>query len=387
MKKIKIGLLLICLFLNYWQSQIKAIEVEQEQFKLTCSIKGVANQQDIFLTRYSGPGEIDTLATGSLIDGKATLKGRLEEPCWGQIHLSGYAQEIIIEAGELFFSLDYKTEKWSYAGGIFSDQLINSWKNDHEFIMFEDRICESKQAVQRSNDSSSKEKYGRAQFEAMQKADRIMREHLANLLDDSDNPNVWLLAIEKLNFSEKEKCLEKLSEAEKLLGSTFSSLKLRKTLAFWEFERNKKREFAIGEPIKTITLTDYNNRPIVFDQVISRNKYTLLEFWFSGCGPCRREFPHLQKVYKMYKPAGFEIIGINADETKELWIKASDEENISWVNCYDENKFEDGGALQLFGVTGFPTSILVSDKGVIVARDEQLRGENLERLLNKLFRK
>ena len=42
-----------------------------------------------------------------------------------------------------------------------------------------------------------------------------------------------------------------------------------------------------------------------------RDKLLLIEFWFIGCGPCRRSIPFLNELKKKYDPGKFDVVGIN----------------------------------------------------------------------------
>ena len=56
----------------------------------------------------------------------------------------------------------------------------------------------------------------------------------------------------------------------------------------------------------TVRLSDY------------RGKVVLLNFWYTGCAPCREETPALEAAYKKLAPQGLQIIGMNvrANERK-----------------------------------------------------------------------
>jgi thiol-disulfide isomerase/thioredoxin/protocatechuate 3,4-dioxygenase beta subunit len=42
-----------------------------------------------------------------------------------------------------------------------------------------------------------------------------------------------------------------------------------------------------------------------------RGKYVLLDFWFSGCGPCHQDFPSVKLVHELYKDRGVVVIGVH----------------------------------------------------------------------------
>lgn len=50
----------------------------------------------------------------------------------------------------------------------------------------------------------------------------------------------------------------------------------------------------------------------------SKPKATLLDFWATWCGPCRNTLPMLDKLYKMHKANGLEIIGVSSETTDVL---------------------------------------------------------------------
>ena len=47
-------------------------------------------------------------------------------------------------------------------------------------------------------------------------------------------------------------------------------------------------------------------------------KYTLVDFWFSHCKPCREELPKYKELYGKFNPKGFEMVGIATDKTFAL---------------------------------------------------------------------
>jgi len=115
-------------------------------------------------------------------------------------------------------------------------------------------------------------------------------------------------------------------------------------------------------------------------------KYILLDFWSSGCYPCRFvENPILVKLYDKYHPLGLDIIGISQDTDKEKWIKAIKEDKLSWVNVSDLKGWFNEPSL-LYGINGVPTEILINKKGIIIYK--KVGGNNnLDKKLAEIFGK
>src|SRR5699024_1970494 len=76
------------------------------------------------------------------------------------------------------------------------------------------------------------------------------------------------------------------------------------------------KESAIGAKFPNLTLKNPEGNTIKLSDYVGKGKYVLLNFWASWCGPCRADIPHLQEVYNLYHPEGFEIISISMDENK-----------------------------------------------------------------------
>ncbi len=91
------------------------------------------------------------------------------------------------------------------------------------------------------------------------------------------------------------------------------------------------------------------------DHIVSKNRYTILDFWWSGCGPCRRFNVEMRTVYQELQKDEVEIVGINIDKVRNRWEMASSTDEIKWPNYF-------GGHTDIalkYQVNKFPTYILV----------------------------
>ncbi|MFK8009627.1 MAG: TlpA family protein disulfide reductase [Saprospiraceae bacterium] len=113
-----------------------------------------------------------------------------------------------------------------------------------------------------------------------------------------------------------------------------------------------------------------------------RGKVVLVDFWASWCGPCRRENPHVVKLYDKYKSKGFEVLGVSLDRTKDKWEKAIAKDKLTWSHVSDLKGWKNQVAKQ-YSVSSIPHTILLDQEGRILARN--LRGADLDAKLKELF--
>jgi len=97
-------------------------------------------------------------------------------------------------------------------------------------------------------------------------------------------------------------------------------------------------------------------------------KVLLVNLWATWCGPCRLETPELVKLYKEFRPQGFEIVGLSTENPE-----ASAEGVKRFVQDYNVN-YRVGWATQEVSITlmqgrdAIPQSFVISRSGRVVKR-------------------
>jgi len=137
---------------------------------------------------------------------------------------------------------------------------------------------------------------------------------------------------------------------------------------------------AVGKQAPDFTQNDVNGNPVSLSSF--KGKYLLVDFWASWCGPCRAENPNVVKLYADYKDKGFDILGVSLDQKKEAWLKAIEEDQLSWNHVSDLKGWGNEVA-KLYGVSSIPHTILLDKEGQIIAKD--LRGEELRAKIAELL--
>lgn len=112
-----------------------------------------------------------------------------------------------------------------------------------------------------------------------------------------------------------------------------------------------------------------------------KDKYVLLDFWASWCGPCKAAMPELKKLNDKYSDKGLIVIGVVISDQIDAHLKTAEELKVTWTQIFD-NKDALGS---LYGITGIPTLILLDKDGTILVRthDKKEIIEKIESLLGK----
>ncbi|MDR1923600.1 MAG: TlpA family protein disulfide reductase [Planctomycetaceae bacterium] len=122
-----------------------------------------------------------------------------------------------------------------------------------------------------------------------------------------------------------------------------------------------------------------------FDWSNLRNKYVLVKFTASWCGPCKGEIPFMIKAYEKYRDKGFEIVSVYVWDKLDATKKAVEDEKLNWIILSEELTEKAGLPKQgtRYAIRGVPTMFLIDKNGKIISTT--VRGEKLEETLSKLF--
>ena len=142
----------------------------------------------------------------------------------------------------------------------------------------------------------------------------------------------------------------------------------------------KQERLEVGQPFIDFTLQTKDGENVTLSERIAQNKLTLVDFWASWCGPCRKENPVVKAAYEQYHALGFDVIGVSVDQDEAAWLQAVEEDQLPWTQVRDtENK-----ASELYMIYYIPSNFLFDQNGTMVAKG--LRGEDLAAKLTELLK-
>ncbi|WP_438969371.1 redoxin domain-containing protein [Nonlabens sp.] len=143
----------------------------------------------------------------------------------------------------------------------------------------------------------------------------------------------------------------------------------------------KTESVAIGAKAPEFEGTSPDGSIIKLSDVLG--KVTLIDFWASWCGPCRRENPNVVAAYNKYHEKGFNIISVSLDKKngEKAWKEAIVKDKMDWNHVSRLMYF--GPLAKLYNVNAIPATFLLDENGIIIATN--LRGQQLHNKLEELL--
>ena len=90
-----------------------------------------------------------------------------------------------------------------------------------------------------------------------------------------------------------------------------------------------------------------------------RGRVVLVNFWATWCGPCRKEMPHLSRLYDKYRASGFVLLGVNVDEDTRNAAAVAAKLGVKFPVLLDTDK----KASQLYDLNAMPSTVLIDRDG------------------------
>ena len=115
----------------------------------------------------------------------------------------------------------------------------------------------------------------------------------------------------------------------------------------------------LGDVMYDFKVTTSDGKELKLSDVLKEKKMVMLNFWYTTCSWCLKEFPLMDEVYKDYKD-DIEIVALNPMEDANTVKGFHDQYGYSFKMASCPSSWAN-----TFGVSGYPTSVFVDRYGVI----------------------
>lgn len=94
---------------------------------------------------------------------------------------------------------------------------------------------------------------------------------------------------------------------------------------------NRTFGIIINSPLKTI-----DGRTVSFENY--KGKFSVVDFWYTKCGPCFRQFPYMDSIKQKYKDNNLlTFINICSESSLDEWKQVLIEKKVTGINLFDDN--------------------------------------------------
>ena len=160
-------------------------------------------------------------------------------------------------------------------------------------------------------------------------------------------------------------------------------------IAYYFYDYYKIPDSPEGNRVTELSYPGIDGNPISISSL--KGNIVLIDFWASWCQPCRYENPELVRLYQQYHPVkfkdakGFEIYSISLDVNRDSWMRAIANDRLVWKSHVSDLRGWNSDAAEKFGIRSIPSSILIDEKGKIIAKN--LTPPEIEHALEKRIEK
>lgn len=332
----------------------------------------------------------DTLAVGTVRQGKFELHGKVRTPlfCELQLHNRDIASQpaeiktvntyLFLENAELTLKaphLDSMTFILPFFSGS-ADLKIQTEGTplQREFYAYRDAVSSIQKTLQKSSDSLamlSLEEYRIApeEYRRLFKELYLQKQTASEALDAAkmefirrhpkSSFSLYLAeSLLKTTFERTPEEIEELTDIASRMEDT-----VRRPYVLKIAETTKK--LCKGAAYKELELTDTKGQTVKLSQYVHPDRYTLVDFWASWCGPCRWAIPKVESLYKRYDRQQLGVISISFDQKKPDWEKAMKEEKMPWTQLWAGSRAQVSAAQEAYKINGIPRLLLIAPDGSI----------------------
>ena len=366
-------------------------KVKKGEYLISGKAKGIANGKMVVLKKQNEFGMVVSVDSAKVKDGKFELKGKVKEPSMLAIFIQGIQQPIpfILETGEIDVKIDKDSIWKSEIGGTTSNESFQKFNVklnsiQKKMMAFQNKNMKKFMEAQQKKDNATIDKL-KKEYSTFEKE----REEYMNKYPEQNKDSYISLLLVQNMFNSPTFDLKKVKKIYADLDTTLKATKIGKDIEtkLKTIETNQKAQAAptvfaeVGKPAPEFSAKNPQGAEVSLKQ--SLGKVTIIDFWASWCGPCRKEMPNVVALYNELHSKGLNIIGVSLDKDLTKWNEAIAKDKITWTQVSNLKEWAEPIAKQ-YKVEQIPTTFVLDASGKIVAKD--LRGDELKAKVVELLK-
>ncbi|RZJ70700.1 TlpA disulfide reductase family protein [Flavobacterium sp.] len=354
--------------------------VGENEFVLKGTVSGVDGKKIILKRQDDSIGSVN-VDTVKIENGKFEFKGTATEPEMYGLEIEGLQtiSPFIAEEGTIDVAINKDSIFKNKVSGTFNNDKFTEYGELSSKLTLElgeqwKKIQPQYLAAQQKNDTATVNKI-RKDMDGRQK---VITEKIMKWTKDNPKAYISIFLIGN-GFRTYE---PNIPEIETMYNNLDPELKKTKA--------GKK----LGEQIKKAKVVEAGKRAPEFSAATpdgkqvslkdARGKVTLIDFWASWCGPCRKANPEVVALYNEFHAKGLNIVGVSLDKSADKWKEAIAKDGLAWTQVSNLQEWKDPIA-QRYGVEAIPSSFVVNQYGVVVGKD--LHGAELRKKVEEWLAK
>ncbi len=160
------------------------------------------------------------------------------------------------------------------------------------------------------------------------------------------------------SFNLSEDVIATAIPADKIKDFDIIDKKIKRSLAFWEimdYAEQHARRLKVGDKFPDFKAPDKDG--VEISNKDFEGKVMVLNLWYTGCGPCRKEMPELSTWTGRFPDVKFYS---STWETPDVALPVLEKHGFNWHHLFADKQF----VCWLNGL-GFPMTIVVDKKGTV----------------------
>lgn len=370
-------------------------KVKDGEYLITGTAKGIENGKTIILQGQDPTTKMTVaLDTVKVENGKFEIKGKVTEPAFHALIVQGSNAPLpfILETGEITVAIDKDSIHKSKISGTYNNDEYVKFNEDltktqKSLVDFQKKNTQKMQAAQQAQDTAVINGLMKQYMELQTEVQANSKKKYVAYAESHPKSYISALIIQSM-IADPSADLKKTESLYNALDESVKNTTPGKDIKTKIGQAKMPAVGASAPPVGSAKWRSDFSAPNPEGKVVSLKeslgKVTIVDFWASWCGPCRKENPNVVAIYKELHSKGLNIVGVSLDKEAAAWKEAIAKDGLNWTQVSNLKFWEEPIAAQ-YGVQSIPATFILDASGKVVAQD--LRGPELRAKILELLAK